>query len=224
MNFAKFFIVFGLLVTSCTVNEEVIQNQISVNANRTVSTNQNTNVQNVSTENNKKDVDYFAHFKPKHREVLREWLKSKTYLRPAVEEIHNGMFQEKNYRDKENYQKNFEGNMKMLREAVGEKGYQYYSVGDMNNDGKEDFAVLLVDARKKWNDDPDYFALAIFNAPFKKSQRPSYYEEGLHGIGNSYIAFDKIIEKYLFLGKFESDVYCATYYPKGKTYYFKDCM
>ncbi len=74
-------------------------------------------------------VDYYAHLKPEHREVLQQWLKSKTFLRPAVEEIDNGMFQgEGNYEDKENFKKNYEENMKMLRESVGENGYQYYSV------------------------------------------------------------------------------------------------
>ena len=39
----------------------------------------------------RKSVDYFAHIKPEHREVLRGWLKSKPYLRPAVEEIDNSV-------------------------------------------------------------------------------------------------------------------------------------
>jgi hypothetical protein len=115
--------------------------------------------------------------------------------------------------------------MKFLRETVGEKGYQYYSVGDMNRDGKKDFAILLFDTSKPRDErGADNFALAIFNAPFKKGQKPNYFEEDLRGITNSYIVFDKMTPKYLYLGKFESDVYCATYYPKGKTYFFKDCM
>ncbi len=218
MKITKFFIAFALLMTSCTVTEQVVQNQISVNANQTAATNQNTNVQNASTEIVKKDVDYFAHFKPQHREILREWLKSKSNLRPGVEEIDNSMFQEK-------YKEYFEDNMRFLRETVGENGYQYYSVGDMNHDKKEDFAVLLFDTSKPRDErGGDDFALAIFNAPFKKNQKPSYFEENLRGITNSYIVFDKVSKGYLFLGKFESGVYCATYYPKGKTYFFKDCM
>jgi hypothetical protein len=220
-------VAFALLFTSCDIREPTVQSQSSMNINnkQIVLINQNVKNQSSSDANisHKKNVDYFAHLQSKHREVLQEWLKSKEYLRPAVEEVDNGMFQEKNYQDKENYQKNFEGNMRMLRESVGENGYQYYSVGDMNRDGKEDFAILLVDTRKQ-KEDVDHFALAIFNAPLRKGQSPSYYEENLYGITNSYIVFDKMIEKHLFLGKFESDVYCATYYPKGKTYYFKDCF
>ena len=221
MRIKRTIVIFAFLFASCAVNEPTVQSQSNVNAN----TNQNTTYQTSQNENadSKKVTDYFAHLQSKHREILREWLKTKKYLRPAVEEIDNGMFQEKNYQDKENYKKNLEGNMKMLRETVGENGYQYYSVNDMNGDGKEDFAVLLVDTRKQ-KGSGDHFALAIFNAPFTKGQLPSYYEENLNGITNSYIVFDKVIAKRLFLGKFESDVYCATYYPKGKTYYFKDCL
>lgn len=165
--------------------------------------------------NSSTDADYYAHLKLEHREVLREWLKAKPYLRPAVEEFDDYIFQEKD-------KSNFEDNLKFLRDTLGENTYQYYAVGDMNHDGKEDFAVLLVDTRKQ-EDEIDHFALAIFNAPFKKGQTPAYYEEGLAGISNSYLIFDKK-EKNLFLGMLESDVLCATYYPKGKTYYFKDCM
>lgn len=168
-------------------------------------------------------VDYFAHFRLEHREILREWLKNKPSLRPAVEEVDNGMFQEKNYIDKENYEKNFASNMRMLRESVGENGYQYYAVGDMNHDEKEDFAVLLVDTRTQ-RKDVDHFALVIFNGPLVKGQHPSYYEKNLQGITNTYITFNNVIKNQLFLGKFESDVYCATYYARNKSYFFKDCF
>lgn len=159
-------------------------------------------------------VDYYAHIKPEHREILKNWLETKKYLRPAVEEVDNSMFQEK-------YKDSFEQNMKTLRDSVGQNGYQYYSVGDMNADGKEDFAVLLTNTRNT-EDETNQYALAIFNAPFNKSV-PAYFEDNLQGITNSYINFDRVSKRHLFLGKFESGVYCATYYPKKKTYYFKDC-
>jgi hypothetical protein len=163
-----------------------------------------------------KTVDYFAHLNEKHKVILQNWLKIKSYLRPAVQEIDASMFQEQ-------YKEYLDENLKMLKEAVGEKGYQYYSVGDMNQDGKTDFAVLLVDTRQPKDSKTDHFALAIFNAPFKVNQSPNYLEEGLQGITNSYINFDMISKKHLFLGKFESGVLCATYYKKKKTYYFRDC-
>lgn len=197
------------------------QNQNSAensDTNNSVNSN-NENTSNIA-EDKKKEIDYFAHFKPEHKEVLQKWLKTKSFLRPGVEEIDNSMFDEK-------FKENYEGNMKFLRETVGENGYQYYVKGDLNKNGKEDFAVLLVDNRKK-DGDNDWFSLAIFNSPFKKDNTPNYYEENLHGITNSYIVFsDQFSEKsgkHLFLGKFESDYYCATYFPKGKTYRFEDCL
>lgn len=218
---------FASLTVSCSVKKQTIQNQDNSKAhfNQIVTPSLNTNAQSSNANTvETKTVDYFAHLKPEHREVLQEWLKSKTYLRPAVEEIDNRMFQEKYYRDKEEFKENFEGNMRMLRESVGENGYQYYSVGDMNHDGKVDFAVLLLDSSSKDTDEFDDFALAIFNAPFQKGQTPAYFEKNLSGVTNSYIVYDLMTKRHLYLGKFESDVLCATYYPKGKTYYFKDCM
>lgn len=222
MKIANIFIALALLTTSCAVNEKLVQNEISIKTNQAIPTNQTTNIQNALTPRIKKEIDYFAHFKPEHREVLREWLKSKPDLRPAVEEIDNAMFDEAAYEDKAKFKENYAVNMKILREAVGEKGNQYYAVADLNRDGKKDFAVLLLSSRKK--NDVNYFGLAIFNAPFKKGQKPAYYEEIFRGVGNSYIVFDKMIENRLYLGKFESDYYCETFYPKGKTYYFKNCF
>jgi len=159
-------------------------------------------------------TDHFAHLRPEHREVLREWLKSKPFLRPGVEEIDSGLFPGNDTP---------EGNLKFLRDTVGEKGYQYYSVGDMNQDGKIDFAVLLVDTHEE-EDGNDRVALAIFNAPFLPNNSPAYFEDKLRGISNDYIVYDLMEKKHLFLGRFESDVYCATYYKKGATYTFKDCL
>mgnify|MGYP000586647023 CR=1 FL=1 len=212
---------FPLVAFSCDSKKQIVDNQ----RNSTTDANQNVNVQNASdaiTAENK-TIDYFAHMKPEHREVLREWLKSKPNLRPAVEEIDNGIFQETNYRDKEKFKENYEANLKFHRETLGEGNYQYYAVGDMNHDKKVDFAVLLVDTQRQL-DGHQYFVLVIFNAQVKSKQKPAYYEKDLFGITNSYIKFNAFDEPYLFLGKFESDVYCATYYPKGKTYYFEDCI
>ena len=210
----------AFITVSCAIKEPTVQSQSSVNTNSnlTTATNQNTNNQISSNVNSSstKSIDFYAHLKPEHREILQEWLKSKTHLRPAAEEKDSTVYAEE-------WKSIFEGNMKMLRDTVGENGHQFYSVGDMNGDGKEDFAVLVVDNRQQSKDDIDRFGLAIFNAPFKVGQKPSYYEDNLYDIAACYIVYDKMSKKRLFLGKFESDVYCATYYPKGKTYYFKDC-
>jgi hypothetical protein len=212
---------WAFITVSCALQEPIVQSQTSVNTNSNLvtTTNQNTSNQISSNANSSptKNIDYYAHLKPKHREVLQEWLKSKTHLRPAAEEKDSTVYDEE-------WKSTFESNMKMLRDTVGENGHQFYSVGDMNGDGKEDFAVLVVDSRKENENDADRFGLAIFNAPFKVGQEPAYYEDNLYDIAACYIVFDKMGKKHLYLGKFESDVYCATYYPKGKTYHFKDCQ
>ena len=162
-----FLIVLLAFQIACGQKQNISENSNQNNAqNKSENVNQaNSNSVANNVEEKKKEVDYFAHLKVEHKEVLQKWLKIKTFLRPAVEEIDNSMFQEK-------YKEHFEDNMKFLRETVGKDGYQYYSKGDFNKDGKEDFAVLLVDNRKDKETNTDKFALAIFNAPFKKARCP----------------------------------------------------
>lgn len=217
--FALSLLGIAFIPAACVSNNRIAQTQNNRNTNSDSkpATDQNAGPQ-ISTNESRdtKATDYFAHFKPEHRTALQAWLKTKPYLRPGVHEIDSVFFQEKT-------EIGLGGNMEFLRSTVGDNGYQYYAFGDMNHDGQQDFAVLLADTRKQ-KDKYDRFALAIFNEPLKSINVPAYFEEGLMGISNSYIVFDKIIEKYLYLGKLETDFYCATYYPKRKTYFFKDCL
>lgn len=166
----------------------------------------------VSAEN--PSQDYFAHLSKEHREIVETWLKSQPVLRPASEEADSGLMPGNDSRFPE-------GNINFLRETVGPNGNQYYATGDMNQDGQNDFAVLFVDTS---NAAPDEFALAIFNGPFRPNAEPAYLEKDLHGISNCYIVFDRMSKGHLFLGKFESDAYCTTYYRVGKTYRPKGCL
>ena len=147
--------------------------------------------------------DYYAHLKPQHRTVLRAWLRNRPYLRPATEEEDSV----------------FKNDLKSIRQGIGKDANQYYSVGDFNRDGKEDFAVLLADRRNV----EDGFALAVFNGPFHKKQYPAYYEEKFDSISNTYLVFNGVVKNHLFLGVFESDWYCMTLIPKGRRYSYKDC-
>ena len=147
--------------------------------------------------------DYYAHLKPEHRTVLRAWLKNRPWLRPAIEEVDSV----------------FKDEPKLIRAGIGKDVNQYYSVGDFNHDGKEDFAVLLADRRYL----EDGFALAVFNGRLKKNQSPAYYEEKFDYISNSYLVFNDDGKKHLFLGVFESDWYCMTLLPRGRGYRYKDC-
>jgi hypothetical protein len=148
--------------------------------------------------------NYFAHLKPEHRAVLKAWLKGKPYLRPATEEADSV------YKD----------NRTAISESIGKRANQYYSVGDFNGDGKEDFAVLLADRRYA----EDGFALAVFNGKFSRGRAPAYYEEKFDYISNSYVVFDGAMKRRLFLGVFEGDWYCMTLIPKRKGgYTYQDC-
>jgi hypothetical protein len=145
-----------------------------------------------------------AYLQPEHKPVLERWLKEKRNLRLATEY---------DWTDKEN--------LEIWRKDWGKDFNPHYSIGDFNRDGKNDFAVLLVDLK---NGEKQGFAIAIFNAPFGNKKAPNYFEEGYASLGRCYIVYNKMIKRRLFLGVYESDFYCVTFYPKGVRYYFRDCM
>ena len=97
------------------------------------------------------------HIWPKHRAVLQQVLLNRPGWRPAtMEDAFAGETDEgREYKRGEiaYHGKNF---------------HPYYAVGDFNQDGSEDFAVILINA----DDLPPKFAVAIFNGPFTQNQRP----------------------------------------------------
>jgi hypothetical protein len=115
--------------------------------------------------------DYFSHLQPRHRAVLKRWLAKRTWLRPATED---------DCSDK--------GNLALMRRQLGKNAHPYYSVGDFNRDRSRDFAVLLIDTRKKG--EMDEFALLVFNGDKRGRYYQAYFERGFDGISNSYIAFN----------------------------------
>lgn len=206
------FLSVGLVMAACGANVQI------ANSDNVANTNNDLEVvaQPTPTPTTESTpVDYFAHMRPEHRNVLQQWLRSRPNLRPGVQEIDSYLFREKD-------KASIEHDMEFLRDTVGQNGYQYYAVGDMNRDGKIDFAVLLLDTGNR-DGDVDHFGLAIFNSPFRPNSEPAYFEQNLQGISSTYIEFGVMDKNRLFLGKFESDFLCATYFPKGKSYYFKDC-
>ena len=140
-----------------------------------------------------KSKNYFSHLPPRHRQVLKKWLANQTGLRPATEKDAS------------------QENLKLARRDDG-KFQPFYAAGDFNQDGKEDFAVLL--KVKDANDS----AVAVFNAPFNLS-KPAYFEQGFGEIRTLYIEFNKDV-KMLYLTEYES--HGSYLQPKGKTYVRKD--
>lgn len=198
---ATLFIVLLAFQLACGQTQSVLDNN---NQNKNVNQMNLTALVNVIQEE-KKEINYFAHLKPQHREVLQEWLKDKLYLRPAVEEIDSSL-------DKSEL------------ESIHKKGWtQFYTAADINKDGREDFAVLLVDETKK-----NKFALAIFNGSLSKGQLPNYFTEDLNGISDSFIRYENESDGY-----FSSDSYlllsgkergCAGFIPKKKVYEAVVCL
>src|SRR5918911_1252125 len=103
-------------------------------------------------------TSYYSHLKPEHRTVLNKWLADKKWLRPAIES---------DCTDKEY--------LAIMRREWRKDFNPFYAVGDFNRDGREDFAVLLVDHKDNQNQG---FAIAIFNWPFKRRAAPNYFEKG----------------------------------------------
>ncbi|MEO7674422.1 MAG: hypothetical protein ABIU09_10155 [Pyrinomonadaceae bacterium] len=139
-----------------------------------------------------------AHLRAPHRAVVEEWLAKKPNLRLATAA------------DCLN-----KDGLAITREQQGKDYNPYYAVGDFNRDKREDFAVALVDKRKKKNK----FAVAIFNGRVGKDSVPAFFEEGwdlsdggLSDGGGGVMA-----------GPFESDN-CVILRPRGKKYFVKDCL
>jgi len=139
-----------------------------------------------------------AHLRPKHLAVVEEWLVKKPNLRLAtVADCLN------------------KDGLAATRKQFGKNYHPYYTMGDFNRDKREDFAVALIDKRKK----KGKFAVAIFNGSVGKITAPAFFEEGwdlsdggLSDGGGSLMA-----------GTFESDN-CVILRPRGKRYIVKDCL
>lgn len=144
-------------------------------------------------------TDGASHLRPQHREAVEQWLASrKLALRVAtVADCSNK-----------------EG-LAITRKERGKGYHPYYAVGDFNGDRKEDFAIALVNPRKR----KERFAVAIFNGPLGKQSTPAYFQEGwdlsdggLFDGGGGVMA-----------GPFESDN-CVILRRRGKRYVVKDCL
>lgn len=136
-----------------------------------------------------------------HREVLNQWLKTKPALRLATE------------RDCANKE-----GLAATRQENGKNYQPYYAVGDFNRDGREDFAVALVNDAKRSR----RFAVAIFNGPFTagRASAPNFFTDGtdLSDGGLMWLSGNRLLA-----GVFQSDD-CVRLLPRGRTYVMKSCL
>lgn len=145
-----------------------------------------------------RDAD-FAHLKPVHAALLKRWLcYQETNMRPVYED--------KTSRSSQTY---------FRRDHPNDN--PFYAVGDFNNNGREDFAVLLVsyapeispDTKRKLN------ALAVFETPAADEAKPkaAYFN-------------DQIDSLFIIAGSADGTLAVASYpsddgfllAPQGKTY------
>jgi hypothetical protein len=97
--------------------------------------------------------------------------------------------------------------------------HPYVVAGDFNDDGAEDFAVVLIDRQKK----EKKFALIVFNGPFSSRTRsPAFMETGMDLGGMGLFYGPPRPKPYrLLLGRFESDS-GSLLIPHGRTYRWDD--
>src|SRR5688572_8685099 len=101
--------------------------------------------------NGQRDGTGAKHLSVQHAEVVNRWLAGKPALRLAtVADCLN------------------KDGLAATREQNGKNYHPYYAVGDFNHDKRADFAVVLVNKRKK----KDKFAVAIFNGAIGKNTVP----------------------------------------------------
>ncbi|MBA3632919.1 MAG: hypothetical protein H0W58_08955 [Acidobacteria bacterium] len=143
--------------------------------------------------------DVASHLSLEHREVVQQWLaSSKLALRVATIADNS----------------NKEG-LAITRKERGKGYHPYYAVGDFNGDRKQDFAIALINERKR----KAPFAIAIFNGPISKNSLPAYFEEGWD-LSDGGLMGDKTG---IMAGVFESDD-CVIFRKSGKKYVVKDCL
>lgn len=124
-----------------------------------------------------------------HQTVLNNWLKTKKGWRLALEKD----FDQQRLKD--------------LR--ADENRRPFYVAEDFNGDRKKDFAVILINSRKR-------FSAAVFNAPFnlKKIQQPAFFA---NPVEPDDIVYYNRYSKRLLIGPYESDAGIVLE-PSGKGY------
>ena len=143
--------------------------------------------------------DAASHLQSQHNEAVQQWLASRKLALRVATVADNS---------------NKEG-LAITRQQRGKSYHPYYAVGDFNGDRKQDFAIALINERKR----KEPFAIAIFNGPVGKNSVPAYFTEGWD-LSDGGIFGDKTG---VMVGPFESDN-CVILRQRGKSYVIKDCL
>jgi hypothetical protein len=143
-----------------------------------------------------------SHLRSEHKELVESWLAQRTDLRLATES------------DCVN-----KSGLAAMRRERGRNYQPYYAVGDFNGDGKQDFAVALINTRKRrWK-----FAVAVFNGPVVSKSAPSFLDEQSDLSDGGFWVGSVAKGNRLIAGTFESDN-CIVLTPKRNGYAWKNCL
>ena len=106
-----------------------------------------------------------------------------------------------------------------MRRERGRNYQPYYAIGDFNGDGKEDFAVALINKRKRrWK-----FAVAVFNGPLETMRAPSFLDEQADLSDGGFWVGSVPKGNRLIAGTFESDN-CIILSLRRNGYTWKNCL
>jgi hypothetical protein len=146
-----------------------------------------------------------SYISPQHQTVLRAWLKREPDLRVATDADCGQCADDI-------------ANQSRLR---GTDYHPYYVAGDFNGDGRQDFAVALIemeaDAEGRVN---QRFVVAVFNAPFSRRRvEPAFFKDNLTlRDGGLFFGTPRQPPPYrLLIGLFTTDK-GLTLIPKGRKY------
>jgi hypothetical protein len=143
-----------------------------------------------------------SHLRPQHQKIVDQWLAHRADLRLATEA------------DCVN-----KDGLAAMRKERGRDYQPYYAVGDFNSDGQEDFAVALINKRKRrWK-----FAIAVFNGPIGAKSAPSFLDEQSDLSDGGFWVGSVRKGNRLVAGTLESDD-CIILQPRRKGYVWKNCL
>jgi hypothetical protein len=106
--------------------------------------------------------DSTSHVRPEHGTILQKWLAHKKELRLATEnDVIDG------YKESLEYMRHEDKNY-----------HPFYAVGDFNQDGAQDFAVVFINRDSSSKN----LTVAIFNGPFKsaKKNEPAFLSDRIN--------------------------------------------
>jgi hypothetical protein len=147
-----------------------------------------------------------SYISAKHQQVLQRWLRREPELRVATDEDCGRCA----------------GDIANQKKLSGRDYHPYYAVGDFNGDGREDFAVALIEIEESGERAIQKFIVAVFNAPFSSRRtEPSFKKENLNlRDGGLFFGAPKSKPFRLSIGLFSNDS-GLTLMPRGRSYLAK---